>query len=166
MDHRLDTAPVPVVALAGGGGLLLRLRLPRAEEREATDLQVGRQLAVVMEEVVEELLECERRFILLHIGHLEVIEELEMVEQGVQQLGVQGSLAVDGHHEPVDAFHLPVATGEVVGDLLTDVRDVASSLLAGLSLTGNVFMVVLLLSEVLYFLGNLWVMLAHHVDGF
>jgi hypothetical protein len=165
VDQQLETAPVLGVALAGGGEFLLRLRLPRAEQREATDLQVGRQLAVVMEEVVEELLECESRFVFLHIGHLEVVEEFEMVEQGVQQLGGQGSVAVDGHHEPVDAFHLPVATGEVVCDLLTGVRDVTRSFLSGLGLAGNVFMVILLLSEGLYFLFNLWVMLADHVEG-
>ena len=166
VDQRLDTAPVLLVALAGGGGLLLRLRLPRVDEREATDLQVGRQLAVVMEEVVEELLECQSGFVFLHIGHLEVVEEFEMVEQGVQQLGGQGSVAVDGHHEPVDAFHLPVATGEVVGDLLTDVRDVTRSFLSGLGLAGNVFMVTLQFSEGLYFLFNPWEMFGDHVEGF
>ena len=162
VDQQLQTATVLGVVLADGGQLLLR---PGAGQREATVLQVRCQVTVVIVEVIKKLLDCERRFVFLHIGHLEVVEELEVVEQGVQQLGVQGSLAVDGHHEPVDAFHPPVATGEVVGDVLTDVRDVASSLFAGLSLTGNVFMVVLLLSEGLYFLFNLWVMLADHVEG-
>ena len=166
VDQRLDTAPVPVVALAGGGGLLLRLRLPRAEEREATDLQVGRQLAVVMEEVVEEFLECQSGFVFLHILHFGVVEEVEVVEQGVQQLGGQGSVAVDGHHEAMDTLHLRVATGEVVCRLFTGVRDVTGSFLSGLGLAGNVFMVILLFSEGLYFLFNLWVMFADHVEGF
>ena len=166
VDHRPDTAPVPVLALSSGGGLLLRLRLPRAEEGETTDLQVGRQLAVVVEEVVEEFLEGQSGFVFLHILHFGVVEELEVMQQSVQQLGGQSSVAVHGHHEAMDTLHLRVATGEVVCRLFTGVRDITGSFLSGLGLAGNVFMVTLQFSEGLYFLFNPWVMFADHVEGF
>ena len=161
VGQQLQTATVLGVVLADRGQLLVR---PGAGQREATVLQVRCQVTVVIVEVIKKLLDGERSLVLLDVGHLVVVEDLEVVEEGVQQLGVQGALAVEGHHQPVGVLHPPVATGEAVGDLLTDVGNVTSSFFAGLGLTSNVFMVVLFFSEVLDFLLNLWVVLAHHVE--
>ena len=162
VGQQLQTVAVLGVVLADRGQLLVR---PGAGQREATVLQVRCQVTVVIVEVIKKLLDCERRLVLLDVGHLVVVEDLEVVEEGVQQLGVQGALAVEGHHQPVGVSHPPVATGEAVGDFLTGVGNVTSSFFAGLGLTSNVFMMGLFFSEVVDFLLNLWEMPAHHVEG-
>ena len=145
-------------APSSGGGLLFRRRLPQAEEGETTGLQVGRQLAVVVEHVVEEFLEGQSGFVLLHILDFGIIEELEVMQQSVQQLGGQSSVAVHVHHEAMDTLHLRVATGELVCFLFTFVRDITGSLLFGLGPAGDILMVNLQFSEGLYLVFNLWEM--------
>ena len=162
VDQQLQTATVLGVVLADRGQLLVR---PGAGQREATVLQVRCQVTVVIVEVIKKLLDCERRLVLFDVGHLVVVEDLEVVEEGVQELGVQGALAVEGHHQPVGVSHPPVATGEAVGDFLTGVGNVTSGLFASLGSTCNVFVMGLFFSEVVDFLLNLWEMPAHHVEG-
>ena len=166
VDHRPDTAPVPVLALSSGGGLLLRRRLPQAEEGETTDLQVGRQLAVVVEHVVEEFLEGQSGFVLLHILDFGIIEEFEVMQESVQQLGGQSSVAVHVHHEGMETLHLRVATGELVSLLFTFERDITGSFFFGLGSSGDFLMVSLQFSDGSYLVFNLGEMFCGHFEGF
>ena len=162
VGQQLQTATVLGVVLADRGQLLVR---PGAGQREATVLQVRCQVTVVIVEVIKKLLDGERSLVLLDVGHLMVIEHLEVVEEGVQELGVEGALAVEGHHQAVGVLQPPVAAGEAVGDFLTGVGNVTSGLFASLGSTCNVFVMGLFFTEVVDFLLNFWEMPAHHAES-
>ena len=162
VGQQLQTVAVLGGVLADRGRLLVR---PGAGQREAAGLQVRCQVTVVIVEVVQELLDGERSLVLLDVGHLMVIEHPEVVEEGVQELGVEGALAVEGHHQAVGVLQPSVAEGEAVGDFLTGVGNVTSGLFASLGSTCNVFVMGLFFTEVVDFLLNFWEMPAHHAEG-
>ena len=162
VGQQLQTVAVLGVVLADRGRLLVR---PGAGQREAAGLQVRCQVTVVIVEVVQELLDGERSLVLLDVGHLMVIEHLEVVEEGVQELGVEGALVVEGHHQAVGVLQPAVAEGEAVGDFLTGVGNVTSGLFASLGSTCEVFVLGLFFTEVEDFLLNFWEVTAHHAGS-
>ena len=162
VGQQLQMVAVLGGALADRGRLLVR---PGAGQREAAGLQVRCQVTVVIVEVVQELLDGERSLVLLDVGHLMGIEHLEVVEEGVQELGVEGALVVEGHHQAVGVFQPAVPEGEAVGDFLTGVGNVTSGLFASLGPACEVFVLSLFFTEVEDFLLNFWEVTAHHAGS-
>ena len=121
--------------------LLLLRRLPQAEEGETAGLQVGRQLAMVVEHRVEIFLEGQGGFVLLHVLDFGIIVEFEVIHERVQKLEGEGSVAVDVRHEGVETLHLRVVTSELVSLLFAFKSDFTGSFLFGLGSSGDFLMV-------------------------
>ena len=97
---------------------------------------------------------------------MKVIVEFELMQERVQQLRGESSVAVHVHHESMETLHLRVATGELVSLLFTFERDITGSFFFGLGSAGDFLMVSLQFSDGSYLVFNLGEMFCGHLEGF